>query len=186
MKKIINIGSLMLALALGIFSISAEAAFTNNMSAVQIQAEISAMLAQTDPATGQQYSLIDVATAAKTAGITADMFTSAAIRSGVQTPVSVFTAITVWGEASAPTVVNAAVAAAPLQAVEIVKMALALAPTQSVDITSAAISAGADPTAILAATAAGSPAVGLAQTAASAAGGLGTGIGGQNGAVSPA
>lgn len=172
MKSIINIASLVLALVFGSFSMSAQAVITAGMNSTQVQAQITAMLTQTDPATGQPYTLMSLAQAAQAAGIGADTFTTAAIGASVVSTTAVYTAITVWGQSSAALVVSAAVTAVPGNAGAIVSMALATAPTQT-NIQSAAIAAGGDPAVINAATASGGTIVGGAQQAST---GAGTGL----------
>lgn len=177
MKSIINIASLVFALALGLFSLSAQAAFTGTMTDAQVQAEITAMLAQTDPATGQPYSLVQVAQAAQAAGVTPASFTTAAVSGSVVSTTAVYTAITVWGQSAAPAVVSAAIVAAPASAGAIVSMALQVAPAQITAIQTAGVAAavqvGVSPTVVTTATAAGGAAAGAAAGTANAAGGTG-------------
>lgn len=176
MKNIVNMSSLLLALVLGFSSMSAQAVITAGMNAAQVQAEITAMLAPgvTDPATGQPYTLMSLAQSAQAVGISADTFTTAAISASVISTTVVYTAITVWGQAAAPLVVSAAVAAVPANAGAIVAMALQVAPSiPQATIQGVAIAAGGDPAVVNAATAAGGAAAGAA---AGAAGGAGTGL----------
>ncbi len=179
----------LLALALGIFSISVQAAFNAGMTPAQVQAEISAMLSQTNPQTGKPYSLVDVANAAKTAGVEAGEYTSAVIAAGTNPAVAVTAAIAAWGQADAPAITAAAIAAAPSAVSEVIRVANALAPDQTQAITTAALAVpGVDPATVLAATAAGPAAAGTiaALTAAAAAPGGGAGGGGGGGVASPA
>ncbi len=179
----------LLALTLGIFSFSAQAAFNAGMTQTQVQAEISVMLSQTNPRTGQPYSLMDVANAAKTAGVEAGEFTSAVIAAGTNPVVAVTAAITAWGQAAAPAIAAAAITAAPGATSEVIRVANALAPDQTQAITTAALAVpGVDPAVVLAATAAGPATEGTiaALTAAAAAPGGGAGGGGGGGVASPA
>ncbi len=189
MFNLMNLRAALLALVLGLFSISAQADFTSGMSVEQIQSEIQAMLTKTNPATGKLYSLIDVGNAAKAAGITAGQFTAASIGEGTLPALAVTASIIVWGDASAPEVVTAALTASPKSATDVVSVANGLAPDQSNNIVTAALSVPTvNPADVTAATAAGPAAPGTlaALTAAAAAAGGGAGGGGGGGVASPA
>ena len=179
----------LIALALSISSLSAQAAFNAAMTPAQVQTEISSMLAQTNPKTGKNYSLVEVADAAKAAGIQSNAFAAAVIAAGANPAIAVTAAIAAWGQADAPAIVTAALTAAPAAAGDVVRVANALAPELSQAIQTAALAApGVDPTAVTQATAAGpaAPATVAALTAAAAAPGGGAGGGGGGGIASPA
>ncbi len=147
MKKAMDIRAMLLALFLGFYSISAQAVFDAAMTRDQIRGEIVTMLAQNNPVTGHLYTLIEVASAAKLAGVTADEFTAAAIAAGLPLRDTVIAAITVWGEASAVNVVTAAVGAIggpnapPDQVAVITDAAISVAPNQTAAIMAAASTA---------------------------------------------
>ena len=192
MSRLPRITAALLALAVSAVSVNAEAAFSSGMNQAQIQAEITGMLSQTNPATGKAYTLVEVGSAMKAAGYTAAVFTTDSILRGSGASAVVSAAITVWGTNSAPEIAGAAVAAAPTQAGSIVSEATGAAPTQVAAIQTAAINAGADPTVVLAASAAGGPAAGpigggpAGTPAPALGGGAGPGGGGGGGVASPA
>lgn len=172
---------MLLALSLCLFTFSAHAEFSAGMTPVQVKSEISAMLAKTNPLTGQAYTLTAVADAAKAAGIKAESFATALIANGTDATVAVTAAIAAWGQAEAPRIVSAAISAAPKSSAEVIRVANALAPGQSQAIQAAAITAGVSLDAFMAATAAGpasAETIAALTAAATAPGGGGGGGGG--------
>jgi urease accessory protein UreF len=179
----------LLMLSLCLFAFSAEAAFNADMTSNQVKSEISAMLVKINPLTGKAFTLTEVADAAKTAGIQANTFATAVIANGADATLAVAASIAAWGQAEAPGIVSAAIAAAPTSTTDVIRVANALAPDQSQAIQTAALAVpGVDPSVVMAATAAGPAAAATiaALTAAAAAPGGGAGGGGGGGIASPA
>ena len=175
MFRLPKFSAALVALALGVFSISAQADFTREMDDAGVKAEITKMLGETNPSTGKAYTLVEIGFAFRAVfGADASgIFTADAIGRGSLPADSVTAALIVWGAGSAKEVVTAANAAAPGQSAAIQTAALSIP--------------GVDPAVVLAASGAGTPGGGGAVvpgTPAPAFSGVGGGGGG--GVASPA
>ncbi len=137
MTRLPKLTAALLAASLAVFSATASADFTSGMSQDQVSTEVASMLGKTNPTTNKPYTLLDVAQAAKAAGITAEMFTTASIAEGSSAPQVTTAAIATWGIDSASQISVAAANAAPGQVDAIVTAAATVAPTKSNDIVAA-------------------------------------------------